>query len=543
MRSYNQEAASKKTNWIAYVPKDFSADANKYCIYWYRYEKGYVNEEEMFMEPGWCRLTSENVSPSGTNFINLGLPGQGETVDNKLYYKAELDVKNGLFDITMKNNLAEEKFMAIIFYNHDMYKSNELIFTNDQNIVDKDTLEKTDVVIFEHLDNSSDAYYLYTDTNYLIDSAEAYKFRKIRCHYDGVEHQDEILNGAGIYWYIPQDSTMINIDVEELKSRGFTTDYDEATPQSRENYWYFYRQIRATETELEDENGNKILSFASEDDKYDTRDFWYKIKPFYENGSRKNVIECEIHLEGDDNPVYGEEFFNFGIASTNGTKYTLAITNQTNQTATMPNTDLPLEVSLRDYSNNPIDIYRNGSVIDENITSGFSSTWYFKLNGSGNISVLPASDPVKELLVARGSCGILNNKVTLKDTNRASGIVDLECLYSVPWALNDYYMSGPTSIIYNNQGTLDNRSMFDSPYRLFWTHTATGHVANEEVAAIWTIEYYKSDGSLETDSNITQYMPKLNEVGGLTPQTMYISGINCYAVVCAKDSNGNYLWR
>jgi hypothetical protein len=46
--------------------------------------------------------------------------------------------------------------------------------------------------------------------------------------------------------------------------------------------------------------------------------------------------------------------------------------------------------------------------------------------------------------------------------------VSLDCLQAIPWAAGNYYISGPTQIVYNNYGTLDNTSMFDSPYRLFF---------------------------------------------------------------------------
>jgi hypothetical protein len=39
-----------------------------------------------------------------------------------------------------------------------MYKSNELIFTNSEVIPDKTTLDKGDILIFEHLTNSQDDF-------------------------------------------------------------------------------------------------------------------------------------------------------------------------------------------------------------------------------------------------------------------------------------------------------------------------------------------------------------------------------------------------
>jgi hypothetical protein len=211
----------------------------------------------------------------------------------------------------------------------------------------------------------------------------------------------------------------------------------------------------------------------------------------------------------------------------------------------LPNADLLLDVSLRDYGGTMIDIYRDGSVVDGNITSGFNSDWYFELENSGPVIVLPENrtTPVKQIKVAKNSCGILNNTVTLKDKNYNNGIVDLQCLYAVPWAAADYYLSGPTTVIYNSQGTIDNKTMFDSPYKLFWGYTNQSHKANDEINVIWTIEYYKPDGTVENDAKILRYMPRLNEVGGLTPAPMFVHDLNCFAVVCALNSEGEYLWR
>jgi hypothetical protein len=46
--------------------------------------------------------------------------------------------------------------------------------------------------------------------------------------------------------------------------------------------------------------------------------------------------------------------------------------------------------------------------------------------------------------------------------------VKLDCLQAIPWAANNYVLSGPTRIVYNNYGTLDGTSMYDTPYKLMW---------------------------------------------------------------------------
>jgi hypothetical protein len=93
-----------------------------------------------------------------------------------------------------------------------MYKSNELIFTNEDVIPDKTTLDKGDILTFEHLSNSTDKYQSYSITNYLMDSSDQYKIRQIRCHYDGLLAKDNAFVSGQIYWYVPVHSTMLVVD-------------------------------------------------------------------------------------------------------------------------------------------------------------------------------------------------------------------------------------------------------------------------------------------------------------------------------------------
>jgi hypothetical protein len=62
--------------------------------------------------------------------------------------------------------------------------------------------------------------------------------------------------------------------------------------------------------------------------------------------------------EGDIDKVESSIHFNFGIAGTNGTKYTLAITNASAQSAVQSGDEksLFLNVSLRDGTNKELEI-------------------------------------------------------------------------------------------------------------------------------------------------------------------------------------------
>jgi hypothetical protein len=71
----------------------------------------------------------------------------------------------------------EQKYMAILFYNHEMFRSNELVFTNRDEIPNASILDKTDGLMIEHLVDSFDHYPLYNEINYLQDGANAFKSR------------------------------------------------------------------------------------------------------------------------------------------------------------------------------------------------------------------------------------------------------------------------------------------------------------------------------------------------------------------------------
>ena len=288
LKNYKNKA---KTSFVVYKPKDLSSYDNKYCIYWYRYEKDYKSpDNEQFLGDGWRRLTNEdfyeaveltsdsyvkdkyytydksskkftktsnNFNASTTYYqfpsdicfttgdvdrVNIGLSGiyfydddseskfkyrQTETYNkDRKYYtkvvttenvngkekekvtynlvnnptKADVQAKkyyarvcinadgkwvhrpkvsngNGLLNRYMQNDLEQEKYMAVLFYNHTMYKSNELIFDNSEVVPDKTTLDKGDILIFEHKENSCDDFQSYAITNYLMDASDETRIR------------------------------------------------------------------------------------------------------------------------------------------------------------------------------------------------------------------------------------------------------------------------------------------------------------------------------------------------------------------------------
>lgn len=633
-----------KTNFKAYQEQDLSAYHNKYCIYWYRYEKGYKNaDQESLMPDGWRRLTLndfyriinldadvylknkyyiyDNTSQSyvlatgdynqnaiyyekttdDQDFVNVGLSGQYFDENNnpvkndegKPLHAIRPAPGQGMFSRFMQYDIPEEKYAAIVFYNHNMYKSNELVFTNEDVIPDKTTLDKGDILIFEHGENSQDNFQVYTELTFLQDAADEQKARRIRCHYDGLLAKDEALVNAGIYWYVPINATMLAYDKDYLVNRGFTTDIDipeaEKPSYSKSGYACFYKQISAqkmcskcenlySECTCEEKNGKHYWDYTNGSD-FDNRDFWYKIQPKYEETSSQNNLMCEVHIQNDDDPVHGEQLFTFGIAGTNGTKYTLDILNTSTQVAVTETEGLSLSVTLRDAAGEMKTISTAASAAGLQVGEAYNcrANWLFLRNEEKNLPSLQLTPiggtNVTGLTVSAGNFGIIELKCSFKmpdeNDNEKSRLVDLDCLQAIPWSADTYYISGPTTIVYNNYGTLDNTSMYDVPYKLFLGKDIcdeNGSIiteAHSEVAVDWDIKYYIKDGNnfielidvpitqnstledIKKHNNYvlySQYLPVINDAGGLTPSTLYLDNMECFAVVRAKNGN-SILWE
>jgi hypothetical protein len=58
-----------------------------------------------------------------------------------------------------------------------MYVSNELVFTNKDEIPNSVILDTLDGLTIEHLDNSLSSYFVYGESNYLNDMADERKHR------------------------------------------------------------------------------------------------------------------------------------------------------------------------------------------------------------------------------------------------------------------------------------------------------------------------------------------------------------------------------
>ena len=361
--------------------------------------------------------------------------------------------------------------------------------------------------------------------------------------------------------------------------------------------------LDAEDNPMYDSLGNEIketkITIHPED-----RAFCYKIKSYYEHSAQNNTILVEAHIKDSQNRmniVKGELPLTFSSFGTNGTNYTLTIAPNTTQIASLPPT-VPAEELLTEAEWNDLaednrlktiyDSYndyvvtegansllvlklglRNGdgelltlnegfnvSIQDENVeneeitTQNLKIKWYAS-NGKADsvLTLMPTAEGSKERLIEVSRSydenipyvGIASATVEFQEelSDGTPRTLRLSTMYPIPYASSgSYYISGPTMIVYNNQGTVSRCS--DEPFKLF-QHTVDG---DKEITDVnWTIEYYEDDGTHlafdgEEYQNIIAYMPKLDyQKNTLLPAPMYTTFEEETAIipviVCKKGTN------
>lgn len=544
-------------NFEPYGRTDFSEYDNKYCIYWYRYEPGYANLEERFLETGWHRLSKK---------LNVGLPSAKLSEDSIYNAKKPLSPE-GILEVELDTQYVEEKYMAVLFFNHNMYKSNILTFTNANPPVDEKIADQADACRIEHGDNSQPSYQVYGLNNLLVNAADGYRKRELLLRYEGLTAGDEALYGAQIFWYIPKNSTMLKYELEDFDS-SWSNDEKAmpgvTSPYSKTGYVCFYKTIGGTTST--DEDGKVHYEIANRD-----RYFTYRIKDYYSQSFTNNTIYCRVVKPNyyDCNAEISLIFSSFG---TSGTDYTLVISPNTAKAAAdgvlEDGANLPLGLALYDYDNNRIKILDSAPAVDNPDPYLASLEWI----GPTGYYAAPVynSDP-KGYGVERINITLKENEGPLQKyyngilkatvpypIDELGEIINLVSIYTVPYTAGNYYIEGPGIVVYNSDGV--NPTYYKNPYKIFRRKEETDadgnviHEADSEVTGVtWKIMYYKENGDIMTATDwgqsqyavLQSYMPKLNERNCLIPCHIFLEnngGTMVYPVVTCEDEDAVVIW-
>ena len=596
--SSNREADKENSDYkytmasviIPYTERDFSHMSNRYCVYWYRAVPGHIDEDGL-MEDGWKRLVPGELVKSGsaegvTSIIphNLGLPTTFIEKDGIFYFDKKSDQ---FLTVYLDPNKTEEKFKVVLFYNHEKFVSNELVFTNRDEIPDPTTLDSAAAITISHGNNSFETYQTsYASNNSLIKSSDALINRVLKVSYNGILGDNNSLSDGYLYWYVPRNTTMLSVNAKRLKSLGFSTDYyrtAEVTANSttvrtgpgtnyattgttyskgaviaqvydKKNEYYsldasntiggggkwisesdvividdkdlymegfacFYKKVEfeTTTEQVEDRDGN-IINTEVQVVKDSDLEFEYLIKNYYTATALNNTIFC-VFVKNDYRFETSISMI-FGTQGTSGTDYTLLIQPSGLQTCATDSDILPLTVKLFDYNNVELDILNSTVPKDDyrvfNPTikwrgpSTYNATFVSGSNNETVVNGLEVSTDANKSYFHSYSrsgitknypnrCGILEVYMGLSDERYGDTARELSALYPVAWSLGNYYIEGPTSIIYDSNGT--NPAYYKEPYRIFDRDT------NEEIIDVeWEIKYMmQSNVSYSVNNSVRPY--------------------------------------
>ena len=618
--------------YVEYLKQDFSHCANRYSIYWYKYNPGHEKGEDRLVTSEWERMTTREdfgitapidteamnaalayvdnlykegsfssdeayqkerarVEKSYKEVLNYGLPIYDDFIqkDGKDYFATKAIDTNTLATRLMSpdpaNPTKEEKFKVILFYNHEMYESNVVVFTNSEGVPDATTVDKSDAIVIKHGENSQDTYQNYGITNYLVNSADANKVRTVSVHYEGLLAGDEALANTQVYWYIPDHSTMLTCDDKHLTEElGFFSDKNaEKKPDySKEGYTCYYKPIRTKTVKIKDDPDTDDVNEADEYTTAEESDltFTYKIKDYFVATANRNDIVCRVVK--DKYTFETSLFLAFTTFGTSGTDYTLAITPSNTQIAVFEDNQKPLnlDIDLYDYNNNKISLLTAAMITEENAATDFEMSWEGPTSyvaqptegdtGVNGAIVTLANSPgendslIYGVMKVSAVCPIAykreedeedKDKENVFSQDQAeddeAGVkqstrnVELTSYYPIPYSVGDYYIEGATTIVYDSMG--NNPSYYKDPFKIFKSNT------NENVAEIkqengdlhydvkWRMVYYKKDSKgkvvklnkdTHSDYNMCRnYMPTLNEKDGLNPASMYMDDMDCWCAV------------
>lgn len=242
---------------------------NLYSIYWYRYEPGYKNTEDKIISKDWEKIN-----------LNFGLPSPYDDGKTILYWDKRTTGENlPKFDISsyLRTEKKEEKFKVVIVFNHNKYESDELIFSNVDEIVNLSLVEQEKFGFYiDNGENSKDNYQEhYNFTNQLISSNDSKINRTVIARFkDENGHSDEVFDNSWIYWYVPDGATMIDYNVDTLIAEGFSTDRYKTVNNPTTVKYYSYAIGNATQNEKIDfskAEDRKVVVYA-ERELYDISD-------------------------------------------------------------------------------------------------------------------------------------------------------------------------------------------------------------------------------------------------------------------------------
>lgn len=426
-----------KTNSIDMINGD-KADELDYEIRWYRYHIGAPAADE-YCGIYWDRINSytdlekelqekiEEITKDESIDTNEKTKKVNEVTE---YYNSLITSikKQQVLEFDPDVNKQQEKVKVIVLYNNIAYYSNELVFTNEENVpLDAEAYHIINALMIDTDDNSNGNYLLYGQDMKIRgnDSPEKIK-RKLNAYFD--------VNNDGV---IDKEKEEIGIVVEEETSK-------DITPLT----WIF----PSTNSMLTLKNGQSSSEVAEEGKEiynniYQGLHPTYTINRTYQTKLSNNTVQCTYVLNGVTYTT--EKEFTFGTQGTMGYDQTLVIDIVGDNNAVLIGGD-------NYYVRFQAHLY---GIEEEEILEDSAVTWswfYITPNGfnSDNEPIIPDGLKIDDsnknnVIIEFNQKDFDINKLYILQVN----VGDLETYFPIPIKYSDYsYIDGATQVVYQSNG-------------------------------------------------------------------------------------------
>lgn len=462
-----------------------------------------------------------------------------------------------LLEINPDITLNEDKFKVIIhpLDTDDYFESNILIFTNENPVADKATVDliKALKITFEENEPQGE-YLLYDQTNRIQDSTQTSKLRKLIATYNSLITGETTLDNAeSIQWKIPLTNTMIQRPQE---GKEFDSENDQVVFTEDGLYCIITRDASLQNGTI----GELFNNYAEQN---------FRIKEYYSENATNNTVYCSI-VKNKVNYTAEVQLF-FGPKGTNGTDYTFLLkfeqgrnclyhyTGRTVNDVLEQDLDpLKISASLYDYTNNII------SAIDTPIpkfswysndgTIVFCDSFGNELENQESYEAEEQSSDGSHLDIyirrkdANSICqyNILKAEISMDieiggQTKKGTQLV---AYLPIPFAYQyGYSIEGTTEIIYDTFGKCS--YYYKSPYILYYDNAAqldpdlVWETNHDDVAAADAYYPKMGEGKLKMTLQDSEEQSEIKS-GQLIPPSMLFDGISPKINVVARKGDIQY---
>lgn len=456
----------------------------------------------------WYNKDENNKYLGFTDGAFANLSAAQTTGSQKYYIKWEHSLNNGQWEeiqetgreqeLTVNLNMAWglNEYRAIVVFDGVSYISNIIQFKNATGIDNPQERLQMLLTLHNVVDSSYDSYPLYGSDGLVINPLDATQNRKVYFSYSseiGGSLEPDVLKGATAYFYIPQNSTML-----EVPGGDTNWDDDQDGDHSKVGYVAYVKRFSKEQTELTVEE----------------KTFLYRIKANYNPlFTNNNVI---LRIVDKNGFIYEtSKTFSFSSYGTSGTDYSIVISGANGENGWVGSNGFTPKAQLYDANYKEIaDInwtwskYPTGTAINANQPLSSETTFYQAIKAQTAVSWVGKN-------------------------------VQISGIYPISYSSNEDYMyQGPTTIIYNNNGVKP--SYYNGDLGIFKKSD------NSKVTCTWSIEYFtKSNDDVSGDKKPWLSWGELTvTTDGHTrfkPSSMYL-GDTYYLVLVAK-SGSKILWR